>query len=61
MGREARAARRHIDAGSDDPFHAHKISTARFFAERILPRAEAQRRMVRAGSASVMAIGADEF
>ena len=61
MGRAALAAARHIEAGSSDPFHAHKIRTARFFAERILPRAEAQLRMVRAGSASVMAIGADEF
>jgi acyl-CoA dehydrogenase len=61
MGRAALAAQRHIDAGSDDPFHAHKIRTARFFAERILPRAEAQRRMVRAGSNSVMAIAADEL
>jgi len=61
MGRAALAARRHIDAGSDDAFYAHKIRTARFFAERILPRAEAQRRMVEAGSQSVMAIPVDEF
>ena len=61
MGRAALAAARHIEAGSSDSFHVHKIRTARFFAERILPRAEAQRRMVKAGSGSVMAIGADEF
>jgi acyl-CoA dehydrogenase len=61
MGRAALAAQRHIDAGSDDPYHVQKIATARFFAERILPRAEGQRRMVRAGSGSVMAIAADDF
>ena len=61
MGRAALAAQRHIDAGSDDRFHAQKIATARFFAERILPRAEGQRRMIRAGSGSVMAIAADDF
>ncbi len=61
LARAALAARRHIEAGSSDPYHAHKIKTAKFFAERILPRAEAQATMVRAGSASAMAIGADEF
>ncbi|MGD8347991.1 MAG: acyl-CoA dehydrogenase [Gammaproteobacteria bacterium] len=61
MGRAAIAAQRHIDAGGDDPAYAHKISTARFFAERILPRAEAHRQMVKSGSASVMAIGADDL
>ncbi len=61
LGRAALAARRHRDAGSSDAFFAHKIKTAVFFAERILPRAESQATMVRAGSASTMAIGADEF
>jgi hypothetical protein len=55
------AAQKHLDAGSDDLFYRHKISTAVFFAERILPRSEALALMVMAGSASVMAIGADEF
>ncbi len=61
LARAALAARRHIDSGSGDPYYLHKIRTAVFFAERILPRAEAQAAMVRAGSASTMAIGADEF
>ena len=61
MAKAALAAQRHIDAGSSDDFYPHKISTARFFAERILPRAEAQLHMVKAGSASVMAIEADVF
>ena len=61
MGRAALAAKRHIDGGSSDPFYRRKIATARFFAERILPRSEAQALMIRAGSASTMAIGVDEF
>ena len=61
MAQAALAAQKHIDAGSNDNFYRHKISTARFFAERILPRSEALRQMVRAGSASTMAIGADVF
>ena len=61
MTKAALAAQKHIDAGSSDGFFSHKVSTARFFAERILPRSEAQRQMVKAGSASVMAIEADVF
>jgi len=61
MARSALVAQKHLDAGSDDLFYRHKISTAVFFAERILPRSEALALMVMAGSASVMAIGADEF
>jgi alkylation response protein AidB-like acyl-CoA dehydrogenase len=61
MGKAALAAQKHIDAGSSDLFHAHKISTALFFAEHILPRSAGQLQMVRAGSASVLAIDADVF
>ncbi len=61
MARAALAARRHIDEGNDDDFYRHKIATAVFFAERILPRSEAQALMVRSGSASSMAIEADLF
>ncbi len=61
MARSALAAQKHIDAGSDDLFYRHKINTAVYFAERILPRSEALASMVMSGSASVMAIGADEF
>ncbi len=61
MAKAALAAQKHIDAGSSDEFYRHKISVARFFVERILPRGEAQRQMVEAGSASTMAIDADLF
>ena len=61
LAKSALAAQKQIDAGSSDDFYPHKIATARFFAERILPRSEAMRVMVESGSASVMAIGADVF
>jgi acyl-CoA dehydrogenase len=61
MGKSAMAAQRHIDAGSSDDFYAHKIKTAVYFAEHILPRSEAQAVMVKSGSASIMAIDADRF
>ena len=61
MARAALAAQRQLDEGDDDAFYAHKLATAQFFADRILPRSLAQRDMVKAGSASVMAIDADAF
>jgi acyl-CoA dehydrogenase len=61
MGQAALAAQKHIDAGSSDLFYQHKIKTALFFAEHILPRSAGQLQMVKAGSASVMAIDADVF
>jgi acyl-CoA dehydrogenase len=61
MGRAAMAARRHIDSGSQDGFYRRKIKTAVYFAERVLPRSQSLASMIAAGSASTMAIGADEF
>ena len=61
LAKSALAAQKHVDDGSGDEFYPHKITTARFFAERILPRSEALRAMVESGSASVMAIDADSF
>jgi acyl-CoA dehydrogenase len=61
MGRAALAAQKHIDAGSEDAFYRSKIKTAVYFAERILPRSQSLAAMVAAGSASTMAIGADDF
>jgi len=61
MGRAAIAAQKHVGAGSNDSFHTHKIRTAVYFAEHVLPRAQSQALMVKAGSASVMGIDADVF
>ncbi len=61
MARAALAARRRIDAGETDGFYASKIKSAIFFAEHMLPRGEAQARIVRSGKASIMGIEADDF
>jgi alkylation response protein AidB-like acyl-CoA dehydrogenase len=61
MGRSAIAAQKQSAAGSSDPFYVHKIRTAIFFVEHVLPRAQAQALMVKAGSASIMSIDADDF
>ncbi|MBT8436935.1 MAG: acyl-CoA dehydrogenase, partial [Gammaproteobacteria bacterium] len=61
MGISAMVAQGHIENGSSDHFYSDKINTALFFAEHILPRSEAQALMVKAGSASVMAVDVDNF
>jgi alkylation response protein AidB-like acyl-CoA dehydrogenase len=47
--------------GEGEPFHRAKIATARFYADRILPRALAHADAVRAGSASVMELAEEQF
>jgi alkylation response protein AidB-like acyl-CoA dehydrogenase len=51
-----------IKAGSPDPaFHRAKVATARFYFQRILPRAEAHLDSMGAGARSLMEIPADQF
>jgi alkylation response protein AidB-like acyl-CoA dehydrogenase len=57
----ARMARVALDAGGDDPFHAAKLATARFYVARLLPETAMQLRAARAGAATLMALGADAF
>jgi hypothetical protein len=61
MARSAVSAQQHIDAGESDVFYSNKIKTALFFAEHILPRSEALKITVQAGSDSVMGIDVDVF
>jgi hypothetical protein len=61
MARSAVLAQQHINAGVNDVFYSNKITTALFFAEHILPRSEALKITVQAGSDSVMGIGVDAF
>jgi len=49
MARAVLACRKHIAAGSTDPFHKSKIATGLFYAAHILPRALALSAAVRAG------------
>ena len=45
----------------DDMFSRGKVATAKFYFERLLPRAEAHRRSMEAGAASLMALDAEGF
>lgn len=47
--------------GADGAFHQAKLSTARFYFKRILPRAEAHLDTLGAGARSVMELPADQF
>jgi alkylation response protein AidB-like acyl-CoA dehydrogenase len=42
-------------------FHQHKLATARFFADRIMPESNAHRRKIEAGADSIMALPAEAF
>jgi hypothetical protein len=51
-----------LKSAPDDPaFYEAKIATARFFFARLLPRAEAHLDALQSGSASVMALSADQL
>jgi hypothetical protein len=46
-----------LSGGTDDkPFHEAKLATARFYAQRELPRSSGLRREVEAGAETVMAM-----
>ena len=49
------------DGAEDKAFHEAKLITARFYAERILPEAGAERRKIEAGAESLMALPAEAF
>ena len=57
----AMAAARALDAGEDRAFHDAKLVTARFYGERILPRAGALRREIEGGADAIMALPAEMF
>ena len=60
LARSALAAeRRLIDGGGDEPFLRAKITTARFYAEHVLPQAAALFGSVTAGTAALAALDAD--
>lgn len=61
MGRAALVAQRKLTAGQDPSFHEAKLITARFYAEHILPKAEALRRSVQSGGSTIMALHEEQF
>ena len=62
MARAAGIAGAQLDAGDGDAnFYRAKLATARFFADHLLPQAGGIRDAIVAGSASVMALEAEQF
>jgi len=62
MGKAALAAAARLDSGEGDPrFYRNKIATARFYADQMLPQADAWGQTVMAGDAAIKGIGTDLF
>ncbi|MCW5622726.1 MAG: acyl-CoA dehydrogenase, partial [Burkholderiales bacterium] len=62
MARAALVAKQHMDAGAADlHFYQGKLVTARFYAEHILPLAQALRQEIVHGSTSVLALEPTQF
>jgi len=58
----AGASQAALDAGTEDPdFHNAKLTTARFFAARVLPETAGLRAQLEAGAETVMALPAEMF
>jgi hypothetical protein len=62
LARSAKIAADRLQAGDGDPaFMRAKIATARFYAECLLPQADALAQSVVNGSATALALSADQF
>jgi hypothetical protein len=62
MARAALIAKQRLDEGADDfDFYRAKLATARFFAEHILPQAQAYKAAIIGGSDSVLALEERQF
>ena len=59
--RMAVAAQAKVAAGDGDPFYAHKLVTARYFAERLAPEGAAHLAKLKAGAETMMALPAEAF
>ena len=55
------AMTRQSNGGSDDPFYATKVTTGRYFMERLLPDTAAHLAKLKAGAGSMMALEEDLF
>jgi len=61
MARAALAARSRIGSGTDEDFCRAKIATARFYAEQILPKANALLAAVKSGASTALALAEEQF
>ena len=57
----AKAAQARIAQGDNDPFYANKLTTGRYFLERVLPEAAAHLAKLKTGSATMMELPAEAF
>jgi hypothetical protein len=55
------SARLENEPGEDAAFHLTKLATARFYAQRELPKASAYRGQIEAGGDTLMALAEDAF
>jgi acyl-CoA dehydrogenase len=61
MARSARAAQDRLMRGDDPVFYEAKLVTARFYAEHLLPKADALLKSIRKGGVSILALTAEQF
>ncbi len=60
--RMAKASNAALANGAENAdFHRNKLATARFYADRIMPQSNAERRKIEAGADSIMALPAEAF
>lgn len=57
----ARTAQTKIASGDADPFHAAKLTTGRYYAERILPDTAGHLAKLKTGAATMMELPAEAF
>jgi hypothetical protein len=61
MARAALAARTRLSSGTDGEFYRAKIATARFYAEQVLPKANALLVAVKSGGSTALALDEAQF
>jgi len=61
MARAAQAAQTKLLIGEDTVFHEAKLVTARFYAEHVLPKAQALLRSIQSGGVSILALTEEQF
>ncbi|WP_333586734.1 acyl-CoA dehydrogenase C-terminal domain-containing protein [Phenylobacterium sp.] len=57
----AKAAQDRIAAGDADPYYAHRLTLARYYAERILPESSAHMAKLKTGADTLMSLPAEAF
>ena len=61
LARGALVALEQLAAGAEKDFNEVQVVMAKFYAEHVMPRNQAYAATVRAGSASIMALAAEDF